>query len=417
MPRQGRRGNEAGVSFVFSSGAAATRTANESGAPPGKRRKAMKPRSYAWCAALLLAGVAALPVSAAEKSPAAKAIDLAICLDTSNSMDGLIGSAKAKLWDIVNDLAKVKPTPNLRVALYSYGNDGYDPKAGWVRKELDFTNDLDALYQKLFALTTRGGTEYVARVCRDAAEQLKWSANQDALKIIFVCGNEPAGQDPAVKLKDAAGAAKAKGVVVNAIFCGPAGHTDARDWKEYAALCGGAFLSIDQGRGTVAVATPMDKSLAELSAKLNTTYLYYGALGKDKQLNQLAQDANAVRLGTAVAAARATSKAGGLYRNDVWDVVDRMKRDPKFDITKVPEKELCDELKKLKPAERLGYVKRKAKEREDIQKQVDKLSAKRTAYLNAEQKKHSSKADKAFDEAIRAALRTQAAAKGMQVPE
>ena len=41
-------------------------------------------------------------------------------------MNGLIDSAKNKLWDIVNELAKAKPTPNLRVALYSYGHTTYD---------------------------------------------------------------------------------------------------------------------------------------------------------------------------------------------------------------------------------------------------------------------------------------------------
>src|SRR5262245_4574604 len=115
---------------------------------------------------------AGLAPAAAEPANTGKSIDLAICLDVSNSMDGLIGSAKAKLWDIVNDLARIQPTPNLRVALFSYGNDGYDPKVGWVRKDLDLTTDLDAVYQKLFALTTRGGTEYVTRVFRDAVEQL-----------------------------------------------------------------------------------------------------------------------------------------------------------------------------------------------------------------------------------------------------
>src|SRR5438105_11458758 len=113
----------------------------------------MNLRNRVWCAGVALLGLsAALPLAAAEPAPAAKTIDIAICLDVSNSMDGLIASAKAKLWDIVNDLAKVKPTPNLRVALFSYGNDGYDGKIGWIRKDLDLTTDLDGLYQKLFAL-------------------------------------------------------------------------------------------------------------------------------------------------------------------------------------------------------------------------------------------------------------------------
>src|SRR6185369_15697867 len=139
----------------------------------------------------------------------------------------------------------------------SYGNDGYDMKNGWVRKELDLTPDLDALYQKLNGLTTNGGTEYVTRVCRDALKEQKWSTEKGALRLIFVCGNEPASQDPLVKLKDAANLAKEMDVVVNPIFCGPADHRDAVDWKEYAQLCGGRFASIDQDKGAVAVTTPM----------------------------------------------------------------------------------------------------------------------------------------------------------------
>src|SRR5262245_48083812 len=92
--------------------------------------------------AILFAAAATLCLSTAvQADPAekAKSIDVAICLDTSNSMDGLIDSAKRKLWAIVNDLAKIDPAPTLRVALYSYGNNAYDPKKGWVRKDVDLT--------------------------------------------------------------------------------------------------------------------------------------------------------------------------------------------------------------------------------------------------------------------------------------
>src|SRR6185312_5361751 len=44
----------------------------------------------------------------------AKKVDLVIALDTSSSMDGLIDSARAKLWDVVNLLAHAKPQPLLR---------------------------------------------------------------------------------------------------------------------------------------------------------------------------------------------------------------------------------------------------------------------------------------------------------------
>src|SRR5436190_12412916 len=210
---------------------------------------------------LVIATAFSVPMSAADPNQAAspapakaRDIDVVICLDVSNSMDGLILSAKNKLWDIVNELAKIKPAPNLRVALYSYGNNGYDRNVGWVRKDLDLTHDLDMMYQKLFALTTNGGTEYVTRVCRDAVRDLKWSDKKDALKLIFVCGNEPASQDPVVKLKEAADFAISKGIIINPIYCGNPDDSDARDWREFAALAGGRFATIDQDRGHVAVA-------------------------------------------------------------------------------------------------------------------------------------------------------------------
>src|SRR5436305_1481960 len=78
--------------------------------------------------------------------PAQKArhVDLVIALDTSGSMNGLIDSARQKLWDVVNLLSQARPQPVLRVGLLSYGGDrGYDAHAGWVRKESDLTTDLD----------------------------------------------------------------------------------------------------------------------------------------------------------------------------------------------------------------------------------------------------------------------------------
>jgi hypothetical protein len=351
---------------------------------------------------------------------AAKNIDLVICLDISGSMQGLVNSARAKLWDIVNELARIKPAPNLRVALYSYGGtqqNGYDKALGWVRKELDLTNDLDALYAKLFGLKIAGGLEYVARVCRDAVDQLKWSQEKDALKILFVCGNEPASQDKVVSLKEAADKAKARGIVINPIFCGNAQHADARDWIEFAQLTGGRFASIDHNRGNVAIATPMDKQLVELGAKMNVTYVAYGKDGKDKALNQHAQDRNAAGLGAPAYAARVVTKNSTLYNCEAWDLVDRVKRDPKFDVTKLPEAELPEAMRKMTPAQRVAHVKEMTAKREALQKQIDELTVKRNAYLAQELKRQQGDAGRVFDAALRETIRIQAAQKGIKIGE
>jgi hypothetical protein len=376
------------------------------------------PRKPALLLAVLALGLLLLPEPAtAAPRPRGKPIDVVLCLDVSGSMNGLIDSAKAKLWDIVNDLGRVKPTPDLRVGLYSYGHNTYDRNAGWVRKEADLTTDLDAVYQKLNALTLNGGFEYVARVSRDSLEQQKWSENKDALKLIFVCGNEPASQDPQVKLTTVAELARKKDVVINTIFCGPSTSPQANDWKDFAKMAGGRFASIDQNRGTVVIATPVDKELAELSGKLNTTYVAYGKEGKAKAVNQALQDRNAARQGAGIAAARSTSKGSALYRNESWDLVDRLLRDPEFDVKKVPEKELCAEMKKMTPAQREKYIKDMVAKRQAMQKKIAALSARRADYLREAAKKNPSKADKAFDEAVRGTLREQAAKKGIVIPK
>ena len=371
-----------------------------------------------------LAALAVLAAAAhgdeAKPQPKRQAIDVVICLDVSGSMQGLAKSAQMKLWDVVNDLAKVQPTPDLRVALYSYGNNAYDRTTGWVRQEIDLTADLDRVSEKLSALKATkvpNSDEYVARVCRDAVERLKWSDDPKALKVIFVCGNESAEQDPEVKLKAVAESAVRKGIIINTIYCGNPSDADAPAWKEFARLAEGRFAAIDQDRGTVSVATPHDKELAELGTRLNGTFCFVGKDAKAMAENQRRQDENALRLGAPTAASRAESKGGGLYRFEGQDLVERLRQDPKFDVKKVPEAELPDALKKMTPEEREKHVRKLSGERAEIQEKINELAKKREAYIQAELKKKPSATDRAFDEAVRGALRDQARTKGIAIPK
>jgi hypothetical protein len=206
-------------------------------------------------------------------------------------------------------------------------------------------------------------------------------------------------------------------VLINPIYCGPDSSRDAASWKEYASLCGGRYASINQDRGAVAIATPMDKELADLSSKLSTTYVTYGRAGKEKALNQVMQDANALRSAPAAAAARAQAKGSGIYRADDWDLVDRQKRDAKFDVNKLSPEELSEEMRKMTPEQRTAHVKKKVAERDVLVKQINDLSNKRQLYINEQMKKNPSRADKAFDEAVRGSLREQGAKKGLVIPE
>lgn len=369
---------------------------------------------------LVPASMLAAPPAASPTMP--KPVDVVLCLDTSGSMDGLLESAKRKLWAVVNDLAKMEPTPTLRVGLYSYGNNTYDAKRGWVRPEVALTTDLDEVYKRINALrcAAAGSEEYPARVTRDALAELKWADAKDALRLVFVCGNEPVDQDKEVSLKSVANAARAKDVVINTIYCGTANHADAAGWAAFATRCGGRYAHIDQdkARTEVVIKTPFDEEIEKLGTKINETYVWYGLRGAAGRDNQVAQDGAAKQSAGGVAAERSVTKATALYKNAECDLIDRMQTDKNFDLKKLKDEDLPPELKKLKPEEREPYLKKKAAERAEIQKKVTELGARRALYIEeARQKLPKAAGEKALDEALRTILREEAAAKGLKVKE
>jgi hypothetical protein len=342
---------------------------------------------------------------------APREIDLAICLDTSGSMQGLIDAARIKLWEIVNDLALAKPSPHLRVALLTYGNDGHVAENGWVNIDAGFTEDLDLISQKLFALTTNGGTELVGRAVDAATKQLAWSGSSEALKIIVVAGNESADQDQLMPYREVCKHAIAGGVMVNAIYCGPESDGIAPAWREVALLADGHFASIDHNNGTIVVSTPFDDELATLSASLNETYVAFGTAGEWAALNQTQQDVNAAALSTAVAAQRCVTKSGAMYRNGVWDLVDACK-DASFKLEDVKEEDLPESMRAMTVEQRREYVMQQEQKRDEIQARVSDLNVKRQQFVEGEMRKQAENGDKSFDAAIRKAIRNQAAAKG-----
>jgi len=64
-------------------------------------------------------------------------IQLAILLDTSSSMNGLLDQTRNQLWQIVNEFSKAEQNglkPTLEVAVYEYGNNRLSASNGYIRK-------------------------------------------------------------------------------------------------------------------------------------------------------------------------------------------------------------------------------------------------------------------------------------------
>src|SRR5882672_1910435 len=94
------------------------------------------------------------------KGEEAPVVQIAILLDTSGSMEGLIEQAKGQLWKIVNEFINARQNgkaPEVQVALFEYGKSTLPASEGYIRLIQPLTNDLDRISEDLFALKTNGG--------------------------------------------------------------------------------------------------------------------------------------------------------------------------------------------------------------------------------------------------------------------
>lgn len=324
-----------------------------------------------------------LPVVVSPIAPPPRSRNLsqiALLLDTSSSMDGLIEQAKSQLWKIVNELAQSEDggdAAHVEVALYEYGNSGLDARSGFIRQVVPFTKDLDSLSESLFALRTNGGSEHAGQVVARSVRDLAWSRRPGVYKAIFIAGNESFAQGP-VDYRAAVRDAKAAGIFVNTIFCGPHQRGIASSWRDGAVLSGGDYFAIDQDRVVVALRTPHDKEIERLGRALSGTYVPLGASGQKAKARQNRADA-AVR-GFASAGAsveRAVFMAKPQYEAGArWDAVSRAAKGER-----IPEEGLPQELRALDEKERGKALREKAEKRERLQAEIRRLGKDREAFL------------------------------------
>lgn len=318
-------------------------------------------------------------------------IQVALLLDTSNSMDGLIDQAKSRLWNIVNTLTTLKyngQAPQVEIALYEYGNDGLRDE-NYIRQVTPLTQDLDLVSEKLFALRTNGGSEYCGAVIRDASMNLNWDGNEKSMKLIYIAGNEPFDQGK-INYKEVISTAKRKNIYTNTIFCGSRDEGIQTFWQNGATIGDGKYFNIDSDRKVIYIETPYDVKISQCNAKLNDTYIYYGSHGSEYKTKQIAQDRNAEVQSVSNAVERTVAKAKkNAYKNDHWDLVDKAEKDKAY-ISNLKQEELPSELKGKSSTEIQKIVAQKSSERDKIQKEIEELSKKRQDFIDVEMKKKGS---------------------------
>ncbi|MDR0844204.1 MAG: VWA domain-containing protein [Tannerella sp.] len=342
-------------------------------------------------------------------------IQVAILLDTSNSMDGLIEQAKSRLWDIVNTLSTLKyrgETPKVEIALYEYGNDGLPEKSGYIRQVTPMTTDLDLISEKLFSLRTNGGLEYCGTVIREAVNRLEWGNGAADMKLIYIAGNESFDQGN-VSYKEAIHSALDKNIHINTIYCGDRRAGISERWKEGADIARGSYLNIDSDAKIRYISTPYDDRISECNDRLNATYMAYGSQGNEKKQNQMVQDENAQSISKENYTARAVSKSKSAYNNKSWDLVDRYEQEKS--VEQIPKSDLPKELQNKSNAEIQAAIAAKQKERDAIQKEMADLAKKRQEYIDNETKKGNTGTAGDLGNAINESVRSLARTKGYTV--
>ena len=369
---------------------------------------------------LALAGLT-FPLGAKPEtdSAASDRIQIALLLDTSNSMDGLIDQTRTQLWKVVNTFISCRKNgaaPRVEVALFEYGNNSIPAGTDYVRLVEPLTRDMDELSRELFSLKTNGGEEFCGAVIQRALSDLSWDDSKGTYRVIFVAGNEPFTQGP-VDARKICSEALADQVIVNTIHCGDRESGIAGSWNDGADLAGGEFVIIDQNRSVPHVDAPQDEEIARLSLELNKTYLGYGDGWGEAAARQVKADNDAAaNFHKGAAVERALCKSSHNYSNEKWDLVDAV-RENKVDVAKMEEASLPEAMRKLDQAARVEYVAKAAAKRAEIQARIAELNRERQEFLVAHQKKHAEDAANTLDEALVRTVRQQAVSLGYSFGE
>jgi TolB-like protein len=312
-------------------------------------------------------------------------VQIAILIDTSSSMDGLIDQTRTQIWKIVNTLAngnREGKKPRIEVALYEYGNSNLPAEQHYIRQVLPFTASLDKVSEKLFELKTNGGEEYCGAVIARALAELNWKKYDDVYRVVFIAGNELFTQGPH-DFRASMETARQQGIFVNTIFCGSRQEGIATQWMAGAQLAQGDFHVINHDHMVQVMATPYDEEIQRLGSEYNSTVIPVGRSGAAEKDRMSVQDEKIAAAPAASGASveRAVAKNTAQYsESNDWDLTTIFSK--KKAVSSVKREELPAELKGKSEEEIESFAKTKSEKRSKIQARIDELSRKRNEYLS-----------------------------------
>ena len=344
-------------------------------------------------------------------------VEVVFVLDTTGSMGGLIQAAKDKIWSIASTLALAQPTPEIRMGLVAYRDRGDT----YVTRVVDLSADLDTVHATLMDFAASGGgdgPESVNQALHDAINKISWSRDPKAYRAVFLVGDAPPHMDyqDDVKYPETVAVARQRGITVNAVQCGGSASTE-QEWRRIAGLGDGRYFQVEQSGGAVAIATPYDRRLAELSAQLDGTRLYYGSAEEKTQQARRQAAADKLHAGSSVpslarrAAFNATEAGKANLIGDKELVEDVASG--RVDLSAMEPALLPAPLQAMAPEERQAVVEEQAERRKALSAEIKELATQRDEYLKREVTARGG-AKASLDAQLYGAVREQAKATGLR---
>ncbi|MCF8464531.1 MAG: VWA domain-containing protein [Flavobacteriales bacterium] len=310
-------------------------------------------------------------------------IDIVFVIDISGSTGGILSSVRGKFWEIQNELARLSPTPNYRLGIVCMGRPSFKSENNYVQIMSDLTTDIDAAAYPFYQIkdVSAPGNYFMGHALDVAVNDLNWSTDPNAIRMMFVAGNGKPSAGPGYKkpVRDA----KEKGITIHSLyFMTYSNDTEQQEWNDMAKQTNGTFDIIGLKEPAIVLEKSYDGAmLREASHMINTTYVYYGSEGTTRFEMQADLDEEAELQGENQVEARTFFKVTELYQglNASWDLIDL--QNTGGDVLKQSTKFMSPQLNELSNDEFLMHLAEVGYERKEYISIIKMLSTQREQFL------------------------------------
>ncbi len=231
--------------------------------------------SFVLCIGLLF-----LPFSGrAQVVNAGRPLDVVFCLDLSGSTNGLLTDVRDNLWLIANELDQMSPRPALRIGVVGFSRPSFGKNNAYVKVLCELTNHLDHIAAELYKLkpSIEKGDQIVSAALNAGINEMAWTKEEQATKIIFVVGNGMVTANGYEYVKSCEEAV-AKNIIVNSVYVMKSNwFKEISGWRRIATISGGMQMEVTINKKDPISIWKCDwKALSKVNTQMNGTFMWTG---------------------------------------------------------------------------------------------------------------------------------------------